>query len=148
VNIEVNDTGKKLIFFGAVLFLLGLLQGGLIPHFLNSRMALSAHLAAVQSGMALMIFGLLWGLIALQQKWLSIAYYSGVASMYLVWIAISLAAAVGASKALPQAGAGFAASPFAETLVELVVTVGAGLGVISSVLIVVGLYRGLGNSHA
>ncbi len=148
MNIEVGSTGKKLLFWGAVLFLVGLLQGALIPYFLNPRMALSAHLAAVQSGMALMIFGLAWGVLSLQEKWLKVAYYSGVASMYLVWMAITLSAVLGASKALPMAGKGFASTQFNETVVELIVYLGAGLGVMSAALIVCGLYKGLSTPNA
>jgi len=143
LNIQSNTPGKKLLFWGAMLFLIGLLQGVLIPYFLNSRMALSAHLAAVQSGMALMIFGLLWNSLELPEKWLKVTYYSSVASMYAIWLAITLAAIFGSSKALPIAGAGFSSSFVTEVTVEIIVTLGAGLCVVSSVLIVLGLYRGL-----
>jgi len=143
MNIQTNIMGKKLVVWGAVLFLIGLLQGALIPYFLNPRMALSAHLAAVQSGMALMIFGLLWGSLKLQEKWLKVTYYSGIASMYLIWFAITLAAIVGASKALPIAGAGFSSTAFKETTIEIILTIGAILGVLSTALIVFGLYKGL-----
>jgi hydroxylaminobenzene mutase len=71
MTITITRQSKTLILFGAVLFLIGLCQGGLIPFFINSRMALSAHLAAVQSGMALMIFGVIWTLVALPEKWLA-----------------------------------------------------------------------------
>lgn len=148
MNIHINSLGRKLIFFGAVLFLIGLLQGALIPYFLNPRMALSAHLAAVQSGMALMILGLIWGLLSLEEKWLKIACYSSIAGMYLVWLAITLSAALGASKALPMAGKGFSSNPFSETAVELIVYAGAGLSVISTALVVFGLYRGLNKPDA
>ena len=66
--IKIGPIGSKLIFWGAALFLIGLIQGGLIPYFMNTRMALSAHLAAVQSGMALMIFGIIFELISLKEK--------------------------------------------------------------------------------
>ena len=148
MNVQISNSGKKLIFWGAVLFLFGLLQGALIPYFLNPRMALSAHLAAVQSGMALMIFGLIWSALALGEKWLKVAYYSSIASMYLVWIAITLAAVLGASKALPMAGKGFSSTHLNETAVELIVYVGASFGVISIVVIVVGLYKGLNKSNS
>lgn len=136
------------MFWGAVLFLVGLLQGALIPYFLNPIMALSAHLAAVQSGMALMIFGLIWGVLSLEEKWLKVAYYSSIAGMYLVWLAITLSAALGASKALPMAGKGFSSTHFSETAVELIVYAGAGLGVMSAAIIVLGLYRGINKSNA
>ncbi len=63
--------------------------------------------------------------------------------MHSIWFAITLAAIVGASKALPIAGAGFSSTLFSELIVETIVTVGAGLGVVSSGLIVFGLYKGL-----
>lgn len=148
MNIQIDSLGKKLIFWGAILFLVGLLQGALIPYFLNPRMALSAHLAAVQSGMALMIFGLIWGVLALEEKWLKVACYSSIAGMYLVWLAITLSAALGASKALPMAGKDFSSNPLSEAVVELIVYAGAGLGVISTVVIVLGLYRGLNKPNA
>ena len=143
MNIEIGSSGRKLVFWGAILFLFGLLQGALIPYFINPRMALSAHLAAVQSGMALMIFGLIWGALVLEEKWLKVAYYSSIASMYLVWLAITLAALLGTGKALPMAGKGFSSTHLNETVVELLVYVGASFGVISIAVIVFGLYRGL-----
>jgi hydroxylaminobenzene mutase len=78
MTITITRQSKTLILFGAVLFLIGLGQGGLIPFFTNPRMALSAHLAAVQSGMALMIFGVIWALVVLPEKWLARAMYSGI----------------------------------------------------------------------
>ena len=143
MKIQITTTGQKLIFCSALLFLIGLLQGGFIPYFMNSRMALSAHLAAVQSGLALMIFGLIWSLLALKDTWLKTAYYSIISSMYIVWLAITLSAALGASKALPIAGTGFKSSFLSELLVESIITIGAGLGLIGTFLIVFGLYRGL-----
>jgi len=141
LTIKIDPLGGKLIFWGAVLFLIGLIQGGLIPAFMNTRMALSAHLAAVQSGMALMIFGIIWELLSLKEKWLNVAYWSGLASMYLVWLSITLSAIFGASKALPMAGKGFSASYLVEVSVVITVYTGAALGILSSLLIVLGLSR-------
>ena len=141
MEIKIGPLGGKLIFWGAVLFLLGLIQGGLIPYFLNPRMALSAHLAAVQSGMALMIFGVIWALLSLDKKWLKVTYWSGLLSMYLVWFSITLSAIFGASKALPMAGQGYSSSYFIEMLVLVTVYVGAGLGILASLFIVQGLSK-------
>ena len=134
--------GRNLIFLGMLLFLIGLLQGALIPHFHNPRMALSAHLAAVQSGMAMAIVGLIWKLVRLGKSLLKVAYFTNIAGIYTVWIAISLAAALGASRALPIAGHGFAASPINETLVEALVTLGAVITTVSALLVVAGLFKG------
>jgi len=136
---------KKLIFWGALLFLIGVLQGAIVPYFTNTRMALSAHLAAVQSGMALMIFGAIWQHIQLSAKMLTTTYISSIASMYLIWMGLTLAAVLGTSKATPIAGAGFQASPAQEILVEAIITLGAVAGIVASVLIVLGLYRNVKN---
>ena len=141
LTITISPLGGKLVFWGATLFLFGLIQGGIIPYFLNARMALSAHLAAVQSGMALMIFGVIWELLALKEKWLKVTYWSGLLSMYLVWFSITLSAIFGASKALPMAGQGFSASYFVETFILITVYAGAGLAIVASLLIVLGLWR-------
>lgn len=146
MNIQITGLGKKLIFFGAVLFLLGLFQGVLIPFFYNPRMALSGHLAAVQSGMALMIFGLIWGLLVLKEKWLKLAYYLSIISMYLIWFAITISATFGASKSLPIAGEGFSSSCFIEGVVSLLLYIGSASGVVFIVLIVLGLYKGFTKS--
>lgn len=142
MKIEIVPLGRKLIILGLVLFLIGLIQGALIPSFHNPRMALSAHLAAVQSGMAMAIFGLIWALVDLKERNLKIAYYTNIIGLYAVWFAISLGAAMGASRALPIAGQGFSASSTAETVVELIVMTGAVVTVISVSLIVLGLLKG------
>jgi hydroxylaminobenzene mutase len=142
LKIEIAPLGRKLIILGLILFLIGLIQGALIPYFHNPRMALSAHLAAVQSGMAMAIFGLIWALVDLKESILKIAYYTNVIGLYAVWFAISLGAAMGASRALPIAGQGFSTSPTAETVVEIIVTAGAVATVISVSLIVMGLLKG------
>ncbi len=52
------DSNRRLLGYGAVRLLLGLLSGGFIPLVTKARMGLSAHLAGVQNGMLLMIAGL------------------------------------------------------------------------------------------
>jgi len=98
LNIVITQLGRKLIILGVLLFLIGLIQGAFIPYFHNSRMALSAHLAAVQSGMAMVIFGLIWGMVNLKEGLLKLAYYTNILGMFLVWFAISLASIFGASR--------------------------------------------------
>ncbi len=139
---SLSEQAWLLILSGALLFLLGLFQGSAIPFFRNRRMALSGHLAAVQSGMALMIFGLIWPMLVLGAFWSNLACAAMIASMYLVWMGISLAAANGASKALPIAGEGHNAGRGGEVAVRALVGGGAVLGLVSGVLIVVGLVAG------
>jgi len=82
MDIKINPLGKQLIIYGVLLFFIGLIQGALIPYFHNPRMALSAHLAAVQSGMAMIIFGLIWALLNLKEAVLKIAYYSSITNCW------------------------------------------------------------------
>jgi len=105
-------------------------------------MALSAHLAAVQSGIVMMVFGLIWGMLSLEKVLLKIAYYANILGMYLVWFAISLGAILGASRALPIAGQGFSASKVAESSVETIIVIGSVSMVVSVAFIAFGLFRG------
>ena len=75
-----NKTHKKwqsdrLIFLGILLFLFGLFIGLFIPVMTNPRMGLSAHLEGVMNGMFLVILGLIWYKLFLNNKWLSIAFW-------------------------------------------------------------------------
>jgi len=132
---------RALLFWGMLLFFFGLIQGGLIQSVLNPRMALSAHLAAVQGGMALMIFGLLWRFVQIGVGQLKLAMLTGIASMYLIWIALTYGSLVGASGATPIAGAGFEASSTQEAVFEIVITLGSVFGFVSGLLMVLGLGR-------
>ena len=57
----VEHQSHYLLINGMLLFILGLLNGLVIPFFKNKRMGLAAHLAGVQSGMVLLLFELLVG---------------------------------------------------------------------------------------
>ncbi len=112
---------RTLIAAGAILFLFGLLQGAVIQSFANPRMALSAHLTALQSGMALMIAGVAWQAARLGERAAVAAKWAIIGGMFGLWIGLTLSAATGASNSLPIAGAGYSASDIAETLVSIVV---------------------------
>lgn len=133
---------KRLIISGALLFLLGLLEGVVIPYFTNTRMGLSAHLAAVQSAMALMVFGAIWSHVKLSDALLSLTAWASIFSMYVVWIGLTLAGILGTSKATPIAGAGFKGSANAELLTESIITLGAAAGIVGAGLLVYGLWQG------
>lgn len=141
MTINITRGGLQILFFGCSLFLIGLLQGGVLSEFTNPKMALSAHLAAVQSGIALMVFGTFWCLVRLNSFYESIARISGISGMYLVWLAITAAALNGASNVLPIAGAGYHSSQVGEWFVATTIYFGAGLVISAVVLITFGLYR-------
>ena len=139
MQISVGVDGLQIIFMGALLFALGLFQGLLIPAFKNPRMALSAHLTAVQAGTAIIAFGVTWSFINLPRQLLLITKVSFVGGNYLIWFGIILAAYTGASKALPIAGKGFVGTQRAELSVNVLAVTGIALSLLSGVLIVAGL---------
>ncbi len=139
MTLTISPTGFELIFSGALLFLVGLVQGVAIPKFKNSRMALSAHLSAVQSGMALMIFGVIWSLVALPVSWHTPVKLALILSVYLIWFGITVSAITGASKALPIAGEGYTGSKASELLVTAIEGAGVFLSLTSGTAIIVGL---------
>ncbi len=106
---------------GLLLFAIGLFVGFAIPRLRNARMALSAHLTAVQTGPALIAIALFWSNCSVPGSWdWPLASVLAVSSYTLV-AGIGIAAASGASKALPLAGEGFHGSAFQEKLVSVVV---------------------------
>lgn len=132
---------RPLIVAGAILFLLGLLQGAIVQSFVNPRMALSAHLTAVQSGMALMIVGAIWSLVLLNGALAKAAQWAIIIGMYGLWLGLTLSAATGASETLPIGGAGHRAAPITETAVSTIVLGSSGLMTVGWLLFVVGLVR-------
>ena len=132
---------KSLVVAGAALFLLGLLQGAAVQSFTNPRMALSAHLTAVQSGMALMIVGVIWSAISLSVAMLKTSRWTLILGMYGLWFGLTLSAATGASDALPIAGAGYDADRLVETGVSALVLGSSALMTFGWFLLLMGLIR-------
>jgi hydroxylaminobenzene mutase len=121
-----NDSALRLCRHGALLFVLGLVSGALIPMLTNSRMGLSAHVAGVQNGMVLLIFGLVWQRLSLAQRALRVAELSSIFAMYAIWGALLLAAIFGTSRATPIAGAGFEGAAWQEGMVTVLLYAGSG----------------------
>ncbi|MEL6665428.1 MAG: hydrogenase [Pseudomonadota bacterium] len=143
MSILISPDGLELIVSGVMLFLIGMLQGVAIEKFKNSRMALSAHLTAAQSGMALMIFGVIWSVIDLVGLTGELAKIALILCLYLIWFGITVSAITGASKALPIAGEGYAGSKVSETLVSVLTAIGGLLLIVSCIAILIGLAQSL-----
>lgn len=102
---------------GFVLFTAGLVVGAFIPAFRNSRMGLSSHTTAVQCGIALLAFAAFWPNFAIPAWAAQGLTFSLIASSGLLVLGLCLAAASGASRALPIAGKGLGASDTSERAV-------------------------------
>ena len=138
----VEHQSHYLLVNGMLLFILGLLNGLVIPLFKNKRMGLSAHLAGVQSGMVLLLFGFLWAHLALPETLLSVSYWLSLYSMYAIWLALLLAAIWGSSRSTPIAGAGFQASKQQELIVQLLLVSGSLAIIVASSALLWGLLEG------
>lgn len=104
-------------------------------------MALSAHLTAVQSGMALMIVGIVWPASSLRASVEGIARFALLIGIYGLWAGLTLSAATGASQSLPIAGAGHGAGATVEQAVSVLVVTSSGLMTIGWILFLAGLIR-------
>jgi (hydroxyamino)benzene mutase len=137
----LTRNAKSFVIAGAWLFLLGLLQGVAVPLFANPRMGLSAHLTAVQGGTALMILGVVWSLALWSEPFEKMALWTTLVGTYGLWLGLTLAAATGASDALPMAGQGYSASRLTELAVSALVMISGGLMIIGWLLFSVGVLR-------
>jgi len=119
-----ENLADLLCFAGVLLFLLGLLTGFAIPALRSPRIGLSAHVASIQSGIALVAFGLVWPRLALSPGWAATIAHGLWSSLYLLWVGLVFAAACGAGGTLPLAGGGVRARPWQEA--TSVALIGAG----------------------
>ena len=103
----------SLAFAGTLLFLLGLLTGAGIPFFRGPRIGLSAHVAAIQSGLALIAVAWLGGRLALSEGWAAAIAHGLWISLYVLWVGLVFAAIYGTGRTLPLAGKGLAADALA-----------------------------------
>ena len=104
----------SLAFAGTLLFLLGLLTGAGIPFFRGPRIGLSAHVAAIQSGLALIAVAWLGGRLVLSDGWATAIAHGLWISLYVLWIGLVFAAIYGTGRTLPLAGKGLAATRWQE----------------------------------
>jgi hydroxylaminobenzene mutase len=103
-TIPKKQHSKWLLFLGVLLFLFGLLIGLFIPMMTNPRMGLSAHLEGILNGMFLVILGLIWNKLVLNDKWLTSAFWMTLYGSFANFVAVTIAAITGAGKMMPIAG--------------------------------------------
>ena len=94
----------RLLFLGVLLFLFGLIIGLFTPMMTNPRMGLSAHLEGILNGMFLVVLGLIWNKILLNDTWLASAFWLTLFGSFANFVAVSVAAITGAGKMMPIAG--------------------------------------------
>jgi len=122
-----EGNGRRLIRYGMVLFLLGLITGILIPSLTSPRLALAAHMEGLLNGIFLILVGgVVWKELRLPERLATAGFWLLLIAAYASWGFCLLAAVLGASQTLSIAGKGNAAAPWQEQLVSA----GLGLGAI------------------
>ena len=115
-----SKLSHKLIRYGMILFLLGLLTGFVIPLMRNPRMGLASHLEAVMNGMFLILLGLIWQKLRLSVGALKWGYALALFGTYTNWVTNLLAAIWGAgAEMLPIAGGGYQGVAWQEVLIKV-----------------------------
>ncbi|MCB0731983.1 MAG: hydrogenase [Ignavibacteriae bacterium] len=114
------EYSRRLIRFGLILFLLGLITGFLIPILQNPRMGLSSHLEATMNGMLLMIFGLIWPKLNLTDKLSKTCFSLAIFGTFTNWITTLLASIWGAgSEMMPIAGGNLQGTMWQEIIIKI-----------------------------
>jgi len=117
-NREQAAWSHRLIQWGVVLFLMGLLTGFLVPTLENPRMGLTSHLEGVLNGILLIVFGLLWPRLRLGARTQAVAVVLAVYGAYANWATTLLAAVWGAGEPMmPLAAKGHMGSGPQEALI-------------------------------
>jgi (hydroxyamino)benzene mutase len=133
-----KSSNRLLLVSGALLFLIGLLSGFMINALENSRMGLSAHLAALQGAIFLLVVAATWEHVRISEWLRAVTSTTLTAGIYLFWIALMLAAVWGTSEATPIAGAGFSGSPWQESAVMILLSLASLSVLVGTILLLVG----------
>ena len=133
-NNTKSELGHKLIRFGVLLFLFGLITGFVLPFMRNPRMGLSSHLEGVQNGMLLILFGIIWPKLKLSNRGLVWVYFLALFGTFTNWATTFLAGLWGVGEEMmPIAGAGFNGAAWQEILIKF------GLAALSLSMVLVSL---------
>lgn len=110
--------GRRLLWHGVFLFLLGLITGLVVQSLKNPRMGLAAHLEGVMNGTFLAVIGLLWNRLRLSPRAGTAVFWLALYGTYANWASTLLAAMLGTSRMTPIAGAGHGGRPWQEAIID------------------------------
>lgn len=141
-----SKQADKLIFFGLLLFLVGLVVGLFIHNMANPRMALSAHLEGVMNGMFLMILGLIWKRLMLSKALLTASYWLVIYGTFANLLAVLLAAATGFGKMMPIAGGKDGGETIEGIITFLLISLALCM-IAVCIMVLMGYYRYMGSKN-
>ncbi len=116
---EGSEFDRAFTRAGFSLIFLALLTGFGVPNFLNPRMALAAHVSGVLNGLLLIALSFVWSRLALSPGQSRLAKGASLYGTFGNWATSCLAAAWGTSRMTPLSGAGHAAVPWKESVVQV-----------------------------
>ena len=137
----MQDMQRRLAWHGMLLFLLGLLMGGVVQSVANPRIGLSAHVGTILNGTFLIALGAVWGWVTLGPRLMATAFWLAVGGSYANCVFLFLASVFGTSRSTPLHGAGHVGRWWQEDLVEGGLVLGAVTLLISCAMVVWGLGR-------
>lgn len=130
------------LFLGVLLFLLGLVIGLFVPMMENPRMGLTAHLEGLMNGMFLVILGLIWQRLVINDRWLFYTFWLTMYGSFANFVAVTIAAITGAGKMMPIAG-GKEGTPIVEGLISFLLISLSLAMIFVCVVVLTGLYRNI-----
>ena len=141
-TVDTRTLGRRLVWHGVLLFLLGLLVGVVVPAFANPRMGLSAHVGTVLNAAVLIALGAAWSTIELLPRAQGGAFWLLVWGSYGGCLGLVLAALLNTHAATPINGAAQPAGAWAEAIVFFLLGV-PGAAVLAGTVIAL---RGFGST--
>jgi hydroxylaminobenzene mutase len=110
----------RLIFFGILLFMVGLIIGFFVPLFANPRMGLSSHIEGILNGIFLVVLGLIWHKIEVSDLLLKITYGMALYGTFANCLGMLIAAVFNAGKSLTVAANGHEGAPIVEGFITFI----------------------------
>ncbi len=135
-----RQQADKLIFWGILLFFLGLVTGLFIPMMANPRMGVSTHLEGVMNGIFLCVLGLIWNRLNLPDRWIYLGFWLALYGTFANFLAVLISAMTGTGKYMPIAG-GKEGDPYIESIIStLLITLTVSMLTVC-LIVLAGLYK-------
>jgi len=139
---DLESAGRRVVWHGVLLFLLGLVGGLFVYSMANPRMGLTMHVGTLLNATFLIAIGAAWGTVTLSARAERAAFWLLVVSSYGGSLGLLLAAVLGTRDATPLHGAAQSAAAWQEALVTLVLTANGIAIMLGCIMVLRGLGRG------
>lgn len=138
----MTSQSNKLVLYGMILFLLGLLIGLMVPAVANPRMGLAAHMQGITNGIFLIVMGLIWHKIAISDRLLKTSYWLVLYGTFANLAAVFISAVYDVGSMMPIAGGKSEDIVFDSLVTFMLITLGISM-LIVSILVIYGLFINL-----